>query len=161
MESQRSGPEIVAVPGQIRVLDEDVPWVRDQVELDEAWADLLLACKPLVVDGRIDRDRLSGQGLALVGRLAAARWTMGGEGQPAPMTNHPEPVTGHAIRRQLAMAERLMTGRGADWETATGVVSWLLWVTGASEDLPATDASVARHLLPPEEMPAPTRPRLQ
>jgi hypothetical protein len=131
-----------AAPGVITVLDGGVPWVREQAELDFEWDRITRAAVSLLVDGQFVYERIDGGGLALLGVMAAARWSTG-RIDTAPMTNQAETVTGASIRRQLALAEARMVARGEDWEHATGVVTWLLWVTGVREDLvfPGWDAA--------------------
>jgi hypothetical protein len=122
-----------AVPGHVCVLDGGVPWVRVKVELDREWQ-RVNALAGEILDRRGD-SALDGVEECVIGALAAARWTLGAT-QQAPMARAPLPVTGAAIKAELATARRVMEARGPRWAGATGVVHWLLWITGGSEEMP-------------------------
>jgi hypothetical protein len=70
-----------------------------------------------------------------MGVYAAALWTLSGTAE-VPMGGSESPVTGPAVRQQLAEAEDLMVSRLEGWEFALGIVQWLLWITGGSERAP-------------------------
>jgi hypothetical protein len=128
------GREERAVPGVITVLDGGVPWIRDRLELDQEWDRLVRTASTLLVDGRLAYEELDGAGQALIGVFNAARWTTG-RTHATPVTNEAVEVTGSSLRGQLAAAQERMAARRADWQYATGVVTWLLWITGARAEL--------------------------
>jgi hypothetical protein len=130
------GPgEIPAVPGIVRMLDAGVPWFRTGAELDVAWDRLWEAVTAVLTNGLPnDYESLVGVERALFGVYNAARWSLL-QVPTAPMGGEHTPVTGGSIRRQLLRAETHMVSRQEGWEYATGIVTWILWVTGAREDL--------------------------
>jgi hypothetical protein len=67
-----------------------------------------------------------------MGAYLSALWTLGGTPE-VPLGGAESPVTGQAIRWQLAAAEELMVSRREGREFALGVVQWLLWITSGSE----------------------------
>jgi hypothetical protein len=127
-----------AVPGQIYRLDEGVPWLRVKAELDREWERLQ---RLLDVVGR-PGGPVAGHAMNdvpetewwVLGADSAARWTLGLAAVPALGTG-PEPVTGHVIREQLELADRLMESRHPKWGYAAGVLHWLLWITSATEEM--------------------------
>jgi hypothetical protein len=127
-------PPVVAVPGEVRMLDGGVPWVRTEAELAREWA--RLTARLVAVTGGRGRAvaEMDGAERALLGVRAAARWTLG-ETACAPMSRDRVLVTGASIRGELAEAERVMEERGSRWPYATGVLYWLLWITGATPEM--------------------------
>ena len=124
--------EIVAVPGEIMVLDQGVPWIRSGRELRYEW-DRLSRHATLLPDPDASGYREMTGGLkALLGVLATARWCLA-RTTTMPMSARPGLVTGASIKAELALAETVVNSRQGNWEYATGVLMWLLWVTGASE----------------------------
>ena len=90
--------EIVAVPGDIQVLDGGVPWIRTRVELDREWTRLGQMLFALQRDRGLEYDDLDGHARALIGMAGAASWTLGRQ-STGPMTNTPSRATGASIRR--------------------------------------------------------------
>jgi hypothetical protein len=131
---QIPGPgEIVAVPGTIMTLDQGVPWIRTGEELDHEWNRLSRHATLLPARQDVGDDGLTGGLKALLGVLGTARWCLGRDSM-TPISDRRALVTGAAIKAELARAEAVMNSRQGSWEYATGVVMWLLWVTGAVEE---------------------------
>jgi hypothetical protein len=130
------GPhEVVAVPGVVRILDAGVPWLRSLEELDYDWTKIKTHILAIVNNGLPnDYDSLDGVERGLFGVYNAARWTLGVTTK-APASGRLIPVTGGSLRRELALAESRLIARSEGWEHATGVVTWIGWITGASLDL--------------------------
>lgn len=129
-------PAVVAELGRRGVLDDGVPWPRELFELADEWERV---CRVLGLTlaaakaGRPAEDLQQRERRAL-GVDAAARWTLG-LSPLAPLNGEPAWVTGAAIRRELAIADAVIPARAPGWEFATGVVGWLLWVTGAEDKM--------------------------
>jgi hypothetical protein len=126
---------VKTVGGPACVLDAGVPWPRTPDDVAREWARLEARYARITVVGRRTMADLSSAERFVVGVRAAARWTRG-EVEKSPVCLVGAPLTGQGVRDELDAAEALMEARGRHWEYATGVLHWLLWVTGASEDLP-------------------------
>lgn len=124
--------EIVAVPGQTGMLDLGVQWSRTTEELEHEWQRLRRHATVIPTAEAISYQDLNGGLRALIGVRAAARWCLG-KSSKSPMSARPALVTGANIRSEQNLAETIMTSRQGDWEHATGVAMWLLWVTGATD----------------------------
>ncbi|MCE0536611.1 hypothetical protein LWF15_13950 [Kineosporia rhizophila] len=125
--------EIQAVPGEVRILDNGVPWIRTQRELLEEWTAVDEISATFLAGGRHWSD-LDGVELYVAGMWASARWTLGID-PDAPVTSKPRAVTGAAIRKELSWAEMCVASRLDGWECTTGTLNWLLWITGGREDM--------------------------
>lgn len=123
-----------AIAGQVGVLDSGVPWLRFAGELDEQWDRLLALLADAVGDEGLPVEAMDGRDRFVLGAWTAASWTLG-HTAVAPVSRRERPVTGQAIREELAAAEQLVTGRRLYWDWATGVLEWLLWITGARETM--------------------------
>ena len=125
---------VSAVAGRVCVLDAGVPWLRTGVELEREWARLRPVVEPIFarVDAAPDAASFAPGERHAMGAYMSALWTLGGTAE-VPLGGVESPVTGRAIRWQLAAAEDLMVSRCEGWEFALGVVQWLLWITSGSE----------------------------
>jgi hypothetical protein len=124
--------EIVVVPGKVGVLDLGVQWFRTADELEQEWQRLRRYATLIPTGDDIGYQDLSGGLRALIGVRATARWCLG-KSPKSPMSARPALVTGANIRSEQNLAETIMTSRHGNWEHATGVAMWLLWVTGATD----------------------------
>ena len=124
--------EIVAVPGKIGMLDLGVQWPRTAEELEREWQRLRQHATAIPTGEDTSYQDLNGGLRALIGVRATARWCLG-KSPKSPMSARPALVTGANIRSEQNLAETIMTSRHGDWEHATGVAMWLLWVTGATD----------------------------
>lgn len=124
--------------GWTGVLDTGVPWPRSAAELDREWVRLRRRLTRMTQQPGRAASELNGAERFTLGVRAAARWTSG-EIAMAPTTGLDAPVTGAQLRAELAAAEQVMVARESGWEYATGIVFWLLWVTGANEELTYPD----------------------
>jgi hypothetical protein len=134
--SNEPGVEWLAVPGVPAVLDGGVPWVRTGPELDREWARMMAAVAALGFGGErgpgvVERQyaALDGAGRAVLGVFSAARWSVG-EVNRTPITERYAPVTGSSLTRELNTAERCSLLRVEGAAYATGVLAWLMWMTG-------------------------------
>ncbi len=123
-----------AIAGQVGVLDGGVPWPRLASELDEQWDRLLIRLAEALGAGDRPVEAMDGAGRFVLGVWTAAAWTLG-HSPAAPISRADRAVTGPAIQEELAAAGQLVVGRRPYWEWATGVLEWLLWITGARETL--------------------------
>ena len=123
------------VGGPSMVLDAGVPWPRTPDDVAREWARVEARYARLFVSGGRSLSQLTSAEQFVVGVRVAARWTRA-ESARSPLRLANEPVSGQAVRDELAVAESLMEARGRHWALATGVLHWLLWVTGAMDDLP-------------------------
>jgi len=134
--------EISARPGVVRILDHGVPWIRTRTELWDEWAALDDTAVGMVRARGVDGLNVSEK--ALTGLWRCARWTLGFDAV-APAQNRARPVTGASLRTEISWSASMSESRLEGWEWATGVLFWLLWATGANEDLdwPGWEASHA------------------
>jgi hypothetical protein len=123
--------EILAVPGQVGMLDAGVPWFRSTEELDDEYERLRRHGRLLPTGDYTYKD-LTGGLRALIGVRATARWCLG-KAEKTPLSSRPALVTGTNIRSEMELATEVMDGRTGAWEHATGVGMWLCWVTGATD----------------------------
>jgi hypothetical protein len=126
-----------AVAGRVCFLDTGVPWLRTGAELEREWKRLRPVIEPVFTKVRIAPDTASftsGERHTM-GSYATAMWTLGGTTE-VPLGRAESPVTGRAIRQQLATAHDTVESRCEGWEFALGVMQWLLWITSGSEKPP-------------------------
>lgn len=116
------------------MLDDEVPWPRTAAEFEEKAAQLANRLGHMTATGSRSASELTGSERYMLGIRAASRWTSG-EILRTPMTRAEQAMTGAGIRTELATAEAVMQSRGPGWEFATGVLTWLLWATGAQDEL--------------------------
>jgi hypothetical protein len=121
------------VGGPTVFLDTGVPWPRTPAEIRHEW----LRAAAVVSKMRPGRSwaELPGVERYAFGVWEAAHWSRG-EADTSPVRRMPGPVTGQAVRDELAAADAIVEARGEGWEYATGALMWLLWVTGATDRSP-------------------------
>lgn len=127
--------ESIALPTGVGVLDAGVPWPRTPQELDREWGRVVELVAEMTSGPARRASELSPGERYVMGVRAAARWTLG-DSSRTPTSGRELEMSGAQIRAELALAERVVDRRAAGWAYASGVLEWLLWVTGAREELP-------------------------
>jgi hypothetical protein len=107
---------------------------RSQVELDREWGRICGLMAPITNPPTRKASELSDPQLHLLGASTAARWTLGYAAR-APMSRTDQPVNAQTLHSEMTAAGAQVTSEHPNWPGATGVLRWLLWLTGVTEEM--------------------------
>lgn len=109
-------------------------WARPPVEVEHAWRQVSVLIDRVAAGRHREFEELSPAERYTAGVVLAAGWCIGVRSR-SPLTGARGVVTPERVTSELAAAEAMVAVQDPGWEAAAGVRAWLLWITGASDNL--------------------------